>query len=510
MSRLTLVVAVALVASGALAGWFAASGSLRVTGQTPQRADHPAKSDREKSFQRVAADSKKPNIVLILMDNLGYGELGCYGGGILRGAPTPRLDKLAAEGTRLLNFNVEAQCTPSRAALITGRYAIRTGNATVPLNTPVYGLVQWEVTMPKMLSDAGYATGMFGKWHLGHTEGRFPTDQGFDEWYGIPNSTDECYWPGDALFRPKSDPFARPEHVMQGSKGAAPKNVKLYDLKERPLIDRELTDKAIDFMTRQVKADKPFFAYIPYTMPHFPVLPHPDFDGKTGNSFWADALAQMDAYTGELLDAMDKLGVRDNTIFIFTSDNGPEMTEPWTGWSGPWRGSYFTGLEASLRVPFIVRWPGRIPASRVSNEIVHEMDLFPTLARVAGGKVPADRAIDGVDQLDFFTGKQEKSNREGLVVYVGDQIYGVKWQNWKMMSKEVEKGTDPVKDFGVPRFYNLYLDPKEEHALSYQTKYMWVRFPCGKILTDHLASLKKEPPVPPGTPDPYQPPKARE
>ena len=129
------------------------------------------------------AQQSKPNIVLVLMDNFGWGELGVYGGGILRGAPTPRIDKLAAEGMRLLNFNVEAQCTPSRAALMTGRYAVRTGNGTVPISTPMYGLTQWEVTMAEMLSDAGYATGMFGKWHLGHTDGRFPTDQGFDEWY---------------------------------------------------------------------------------------------------------------------------------------------------------------------------------------------------------------------------------------------------------------------------------------------------------------------------------------
>ena len=124
---------------------------------------------------------QKPNIVLVLMDNLGWGEPGVYGGGILRGAPTPRIDQLAAEGMRLLNYNVEAQCTPSRAALMTGRYAIRTGNGSVPIDTPVYGLVQWEITMAEMLSDAGYATGIFGKWHLGHTKGRFPTDQGFDE-----------------------------------------------------------------------------------------------------------------------------------------------------------------------------------------------------------------------------------------------------------------------------------------------------------------------------------------
>ena len=142
----------------------------------------------------AAHAQEKPNIVLVFMDNFGWGEPGFNGGGIIRGAPTPRIDKLASEGLRLTNFNVESQCTPSRAAIMSGRYAIRTGNGTIPLGGGVYGLVQWEITMAEMLSDAGYATGMFGKWHLGHTEGRFPTDQGFDEWYGIPNSSDETPW----------------------------------------------------------------------------------------------------------------------------------------------------------------------------------------------------------------------------------------------------------------------------------------------------------------------------
>ena len=294
------------------------------------------------SIAATAQAQDKPNIVLVLMDNLGYGELGVYGGGILRGAPTPRIDQLAAEGTRLLNYNVEAQCTPSRAALMTGRYAFRTGNGSVPIDTPRYGLVQWEYTIAEMLSDVGYATGAFGKWHLGRTEGRYPTDQGFDEWYCIPNSSDEAFWPDSSMYRPDSDPMAGPEYVMESTKGQAPKKLKIYDLAQRRIMDRELTDKTKDFITRQVAAKKPFFAFVPYTMPHHPITPAPEFDGKTGNGYWADALAQMDAYAGELLDMVEKLGVRENTIFIFTSDNGPEMIEPWNGWGGPWRGTYFT------------------------------------------------------------------------------------------------------------------------------------------------------------------------
>ena len=453
-----------------------------------------------------ALGAEKPNVVLVFMDNFGYGELGVYGGGITRGAATPRIDTLAAEGMRLTNFNVEAQCTPSRAAIMTGRYAVRTGNASVPLGNPLYGLTQWEYTMAEMFSDAGYATGMFGKWHLGHTEGRYPTNQGFDEWFGIPNSSDESFWPDSPYFKEGVHPFAVPEYIFDGRKDAEPTKVKVYDSAGRLEMDRMLTDKAKDFMRRKAGDGQPFFTFIPYTQTHMPVKPSAEFKGVTGNGPWADVLAQLDAYVGELLDVVDELGISDNTIFIFTADNGPEMTSGAQGWAGPWRGSYFTGLEGSLRVPFIARWPNRIPAGAVSNEIVHEMDLFATLANIVGGRVPDDRTIDSIDHTAFFLGQQENSNREAVVVYVGAEIYGVKWRNWKMMMKELERGTDPPMTFPFPRFYNLYVDPKEEYPLTDESgQHLWVRWPAGQVLTDHMASLKEEPPVPPGAPDPYKP-----
>ena len=453
----------------------------------------------------------RPNIVLVFMDNFGWGELGCYGGGVLRGAPTPRIDKLADEGMRLLNFNVEAQCTPSRAAIMTGRYAVRTGNASVPLDKALYGLTQWEQTMPEMLSDAGYVTGMFGKWHLGDTQGRFPTDQGFDEWYGIPNSTDEGFWNAadNPRFRRDAHPLTKRVYsIMEGSKGSPPKAIRPYDMKERKLIDREITDRSIDFMNRHAKNDKPFFLFIPYTQTHLPVESHPDFRGKTGNGPFADVLAQLDVYVGDLLNAVDDLGIRDNTVFIFTADNGPEMVVPYHGASGPWSGTYFTGREGSLRVPFLIRWPGKVPAGSVSNEIVHEMDLYPTLAKLAGGKVPDDRIIDGVDQSDFLLGREEKSKRESVVVYVGQQIFGVKWRNWKMMFQDVQRGAgEPRKQYDFPLIYDLHTDMKEEYPLDDHrlTENLWVRWPAGQVLTDHMASLKEEPPVPPGAQDPYKP-----
>ena len=459
-----------------------------------------------------AQTSQKPNIVLINMDNFGYGELGCYGGGILRGGATPRIDKLASEGMRLLNFNVEAQCTPSRAALMTGRYAKRSGNGSVPWLTAEYGLTQWEVTMPEMLAEAGYVSGMFGKWHLGHTQGRFPTDQGFDEWYGTPNSTDESFWPEQPEFNKaveeKINPYVVPEYIYDGKKGSEPKKVKIYDRAARREMDRELTDRAKDFMTRQSKAGKPFFIYIPYTQTHLPVLPSKEFDGRSGNGNWGDVLMQIDAYTGELLDTLDDLGVAENTIFIFTSDNGPEMCPGHHGWNGPWSGSYFTAKEGSLRVPFIIRWPGKVPAGKVSNEIVHQFDLFTTFARQVGANVPSDRIIDGMDQSDFFLGKNEKSVREGFVVYVGEEIFGVKWRNWKMLTKAYEdaSGLNPKLSYGLPAFYNLYKDPEEKHPwVPENAGHFWVRWPMAKIMGEHLKSLQEEPPIKPGTPDPYVP-----
>ena len=460
----------------------------------------------------TAMAQEKPNIVLVFMDNFGWGEPGFNGGGIIRGAPTPRLDKLASEGLRLTNFNVEVQCTPSRSAIMTGRYAIRSGNGTVPLGEGIYGLVQWEVTMAEMLSQAGYATGMYGKWHLGRTPGRFPTDQGFDEWYGVPNSTDESVYSSVPGFAESGLPET---FVMDGKKGSAPTKVRPYRLDYRPLIDRDLTDRAIDFMSRQTRARKPFFVYLPYTATHFPTLPHPDFNGRSGNGLWADLLMQVDSYVGELLDTVENLGIADNTIFVFTADNGPEalgagetsMTVETAvhGSAGPWRSTLFSGYEGALRVPFAIRWPGKIQAGRVSDEIVHEMDLFPTFAQIAGGRVPNDRVIDGINMADFFLGRANKSGREGFVVYMGNDVFGVKWRNWKLHFKEQSGWNGVLREYTMPRAYNLLSDPQESDNVLFP--HTWVPKAALPQLEEHVASLKRYPPVPTGAADPYEPPK---
>ena len=461
-----------------------------------------------------AAD-KRPNIVFILTDNLGYGELGVYGGGILRGAPTPRIDQLASEGMRLLNFNVEAQCTPSRSALMTGRFSIRSGTYEVPLGGVPDGLTLWEVTIADLLSARGYATGIWGKWHLGSAETRFPTHRGFDEWYGIPRTYDEAMWP--SLNESKSmwpsigdkqgwnAKIVPPEHIYEARKGEHPRDVGVMDLETRRTMEAEITRRAVEFIKRNAKAGKPFYAYVSSSMVHMPTLPNPEFVGKTGNGDWADCLAEMDYRTGQILDAIKEAGIEDNTLVIFTSDNGAEATDPWEGDSGPWRGTYFTAMEGGIRAPFIIRWPGKVPAGRVSNEIVHIVDLFNTLARVGGAEVPKDRPIDGVDQLDFFLGKQENSNREWFPAYVADRLSAVKWRNWKSHLIWQENMYDPPQKLPIPKLINLLTDLKEEHDVG--AKNSWVAVPMLKLLGEFAASLKKYPPIKVGTPDPYTPPK---
>lgn len=460
------------------------------------------------------ADQQRPNIVVILMDNLGYGELGVYGGGILRGAQTPRIDQLAAEGVRLTNFNVEAQCTPSRSALMTGRFAIRSGTYKVSGAAANDGLTQWEVTLAELLSAQGYATGIWGKWHLGSAEQRFPTHQGFDEWYGVPRTFDESMWSSaddtDSL-RPAigsrqgwDETIAPAQYIIEARKGEPARKLARLDLASKRTLDAEITRRAVDFIQRNARAGKPFFAYVPFSLVHMPTQPHPEFAGKTGNGSWADALAEMDHRTGQILDALKASGVEDNTLVIFASDNGGEATFPWKGANGPWRGSYFTAMEASLRAPFILRWPGQAAAGRVSNEIVHIADLYPTLAHLGGAQVPKDRAVDGVDQLAFLTGKQQASNREGFPAYVADRLTAVKWRNWKLHLIWQENMYDAPQMLAIPRAINLLTDLREEHDVLVENT--WLVPPMMKVIGAFKASLKQYPPIEAGTPDPYTPP----
>ena len=452
-------------------------------------------------FSPVAAQ-EQPNVVVMMVDNLGWGELGCYGGGVLRGAETPRLDTLAGEGIRFLNFNVEPQCTPSRSAFMTGRHPIRSGTTKVVWGM-LYGMTQWEVTLPELMSDQGYATGMFGKWHLGDTPGRFPTDQGFDEWYGIPNTTDEAMYTSHYDYDP--DVSIQP-YVVEAKKGEVPTRVKPYDLDARRLIDGELTERAIAFMKKSTDANKPFFTFVPFTHAHIPTLAHPDFAGKTGNGDYADVLSEIDYRTGQILDAIDDLGVRDNTIVLWLADNGPEEIEGYHGTAGYWRGNYFTALEGSLRVPAMIRWPGKIAPGQITNEIVHITDVLPSLSTIAGYQVPQDRIIDGIDQLSFLTGRTEKGPREGFPAFNGDDLFAYKWRNWKMHFIELESMFGKPARLNMPHLHNLIEDPKELYPVDkVNVSASWVFPVVLKKVIEFRKTLAMEPPIRLGTPDPYVP-----
>lgn len=448
-----------------------------------------------------AAD-KKPNVVYFLVDNLGMGELSCYSGGPLRGTYTPRIDAFAKQGIRLLNFAPETQCTPSRSALMTGRYSIRSGNQTVALAGSHGGLVKWERTMGDIFADAGYATSIVGKWHIGDSTGRWPTDHGLDEWYGIPRSYDESLWPADPWYRPGRDPVTR---VLEGRKGAPVRELEQLTDDVRRNIDVEYLKRAKSFLKRCTVANQPFFLYFNHSMMHLPTVPRDDFKGKTGNGDFADSLLELDTDFGTLLSYLKDLGIADNTIVVFSGDNGPEEMEPWRGSGGPWQGSYFTGMEGSLRTPAIVRYPGLVPAAQVSNEIVHITDMFTTLVRWAGLEIPKDRVIDGVDQRTFLEGKQKNSNREGFLYWMNDTLYGVKWRNFKMVLVLQKTLSDPALQLATPHLVNLDTDPQERKPYDYPYVHSWVVAHTGKLLLEFKKSAQREPFVPVGAPLDYVP-----
>jgi len=437
---------------------------------------------------------QRPNIVLIFPDNLGWGEIGAYGA--VRGVPTPNVDSIAAQGMRLDNFNVEFSCTVSRAALLTGRYAIRSA-ATQPA-----GITQWEVTIAEGLKSIGYATALFGKWHLGGSnwiQGRTPIDQGFDEWYGIPNTSNEAQFTSLPNFNPATSEVP---YIWEQKSGGPATKVKVFDLETRRTLDREAAHKGVDFMERNARAGKPFFLFYPITQIHFPTLAHPDLAGKTGAGDIGDAMADVDYNTGIILNALKRLGIENNTFVLWCTDNGPEGRRPWRGSSGPWRGFYNSVMEGGIRTPCVMRWPARIPRGQVSNEIVHELDIFPTIAAAVGADiVPKDRPIDGINVLPFLEGKRTNSGRESVLYFTGRQVRAAKWKDWKFHYAFMPEPR--VTEPPLMRLFNLRSDPREESDIKDVNP--WAVSHFDKLVAEFTASAERFPNVPPNAKDPYTP-----
>lgn len=436
----------------------------------------------------VAQD--QPNIIFMLSDNLGYGDLGCYGGGIIRGAPTPNIDKLASEGIRFTNFNVESECTPSRSALMTGRYAVRSGTTrAVPIQGIPQGMAPWEITVAESLKEKGYETAIYGKWHIGVEKGRFPTDQGFDEWWGITNSTDVVSWPTRVGY---DSTLLKKFNVLAGTSKDGVKPVMPYNLAARPLMDEIIQEKSIAYIKKQASAKKPFFLYIPWIAVHHPPIPHPDFKGKSGNGDFSDMMIEHDYRVGQVVKAVEAAGLSKNTIIVYASDNGPDRAYfPDIGDTGPFRGYLGSVHEGSIRTPMMIRWPNKIHAGQVSNELVSITDFMPTLTNLVGGKVPKDRGIDGVDQTGLFFNNEGKSKRDGVLFFHDEIFMAAKWRQFKIYFKgEGAMQEDRAYDeLWAPQVYNIMTDPKELNDIG--LKNLWILAPALKQLVPFYASVRQ-------------------
>jgi arylsulfatase len=445
------------------------------------------------------AASGRPNVLFFHVDNLGFGELSCYSGGPFRGALTRRIDAFAGEGFRLTNYCPESQCTPTRSALLTGRHAIRSGTHSVPIGASGgWGLVTWEETLGDLLSAAGYRCAAYGKWHVGEGAGRWPTDHGFEEWYGPPRTYDEALWPTDPWYDPQRDPVSRMVEIKRGdddvTEGAQ------LTLEVRRDCDLDYLRRAEAFIRHAVGDEEPFFVYFNHSLMHMPTIPREEFKGRSGQGAWADCLLELDADFATLLDLLADLDVADDTLVVFAGDNGPEEILLWRGTPGYWEGSYFAGGEGNLRTPCLVRWPGRVNAGGASNEIMHVVDWFTTILRATGVDQPGDREIDGVDQLSWLKGDANSSNREGYVYWMGPTMYGAKWRNFKLVLTAQMSELDAPARLATPRLINLITDPQEREPVPLPHLHTWVATHVNRLIGEFEASTKREPPIPLGAP----------
>ena len=435
----------------------------------------------------------RPNIVVMMSDNQGYGDLGCYGG--LR-ADTPRIDQLAREGVQFMDFQVEPGCTPTRAAFFTGRMPIRSGCSGYVEPGRPGGLHPKEVTIAELMKGAGYRTANFGKWHLGESDDRQPHAQGFDEWYGVTNTS----IPIDPSFPGINTEWLVPQKILHGMAGEKAKVVGTMTLERRGTIDRTLTELSVEYIRGCAKGKKPFFLLTTFINPHHPVVPHPDFKGKSLGGAYTDCLMELDHNVGQILDAIDEAGIRDNTIVVFFSDNGPTRYSPeadHNGDNGPWSGELGSGWEGGLRTVGMMRWPGKIKNNWRCKEMFHVMDLYSTLGNIAGADMPEDRPIDGYDQTDYLLGKREHSLRDHRMVFYMGKLTAIRWKQYKahfVLYDKENSLNSPAKDLGqIPRLFNLNADPKERSDIFGRSGGTPLFQPITSVAAPYVASFREFP-----------------
>lgn len=388
----------------------------------------------------TSAGPKRPNIVFILCDDLGFGDLACYGSKLR----TPHLDRMAAEGMRFTNFcSADPVCSPSRAALLTGRYPTRVGVPRVLFPQDKEGLNLDEKTLAEILKDRGYKTMCVGKWHLGRPAEYLPTSRGFDEYFGIPYSNDMT------------------PRVLMHDASVIEENTSLDTLTKR------YTEQATRFIRNS--KNSPFFLYMPHTFPHIPLGASPDFRGKSAEGLYGDVVEEIDWSVGQVLQTLKEHGLDNDTLVMFSSDNGPW----YQGSPGKLRGRKNTTYEGGVREPFIARWPGHVPKGRVASVVCSMMDVFPTVAKRCGAHLP-EKPLDGLDIWPVLSGREQRMERDPLLYFNVWDLQCARWGDWKLhvarhnTAAYVPAPPGGIHNFVLPRpeLYNLAADPDESYDVA--------------------------------------------
>ncbi len=464
---------------------------------------------------KAADDGKKPNILVIMGDDIGQTDVSAYSMGLM-GFRTPNIDRIAKEGMIFTDYYAEQSCTAGRSSFITGQCTLRTGLSKVGVPAAPVGLQARDATIAELLKPLGYATGQFGKNHLGDKNEYLPTVHGFDEFFGNLyhlNAEEEpelFNYPRDPKFREmfgprgvlrckatdKDDPTEQPRWGRVGKQTI--EDTGALTKKRMETIDDETTDAAVDYMQRQVKAEKPFFCWMNTTRMHLRThvkAEHRDKPGLTARTEYADGMIEHDAHVGKLIKALDEMGIADDTIVLYTTDNGPHMNTWPDGAMTPFRSEKNTNWEGAFRVPCMIRWPGHIKAGSVSNDIVSGLDWCPTLLAAAGDPEVKEKLLkgheadgkrfkvhlDGFNQLPYLTGQEPKSAREYFFYFNDDgDLVGLRYANWKIVFMEQrEPGTlavwaNPFTPLRVPKMFDLHADPYERADVTSNTYYDWL------------------------------------
>jgi len=440
--------------------------------------------------------AEKPNILVIWGDDIGQSNISAYTFGLM-GYKTPNIDSIAKEGMMFTDYYGEQSCTAGRSTFITGQSVLRTGLSKVGLPGADVGLQATDATIAEVLKPLGYATGQFGKNHLGDKDEFLPTAHGFDEFFGNLYHLNAEEEPENIDY-PKDPEFHKnfgPRGVIHSYADGKIEDTGPLTKKRMETVDDETVEAAMGFMEKNVKADKPFFVWWNATRMHFRTHVKPELQGSSKISNYADGMMEHDKHVGQLLKKVDDLGIKDNTIVFYSTDNGPHMNSWPDAGTTPFRSEKNTNWEGAFRVPAMVRWPGKIKAGEVSNEIMHHMDWLPTFAAIGGndkvkeqlvkgttlGKKKFKNHLDGYNFLPYLTGKEEKSPREEIFYFTDDNdLAALRFNNWKVVFMEQRaQGTlqiwaEPFVTLRVPKLFNLRMDPYENADITSNTYYDWL------------------------------------